>query len=227
MIGIISDIHGNLAALEEVLSALSKKKIEKIICLGDVCGYYSNVNECCELVKNNCFMTLLGNHDWYISKNQKCPRSNSANVCLDFQRKIIKKENLQWLSKLHSKSNYEDLNIVHGGWIDPLDEYINLNEDYFLNLKGSFFASGHTHMPVLWSNSLKKYCNPGSVGQPRDGDYRASFATWDGKEFTIHRVHYDYCKTQLEMKKNGFDLYYYRNLEFGLKIGDVPSEAFK
>lgn len=66
-----------------------------------------------------------------------------------------------------------------------------------------------------------KYCNPGSVGQPRDGNYKASYAILNNnKDFEIYRVEYDYKETQEHMKKIGFEEYFYKNLEYGLKIGD-------
>lgn len=219
MIAIISDIHGNLAALEAVLSKLNDLNIKDIICLGDICGYYSKVNECCLLVRKYCKICIQGNHDWYIVNNRNCPRSNSANDCLEFQRKVITKDNLNWLSTLSPQGEYQNLKMAHGGWKDPLDEYLVPSEEYFNDLKGDYFTSGHSHFSQIWKSKTKSYSNPGSVGQPRDGDWRASFATFDGRNFEIIKVEYNFKKTQEEMIKNGFDKYYSVNLEHGLMIG--------
>ena len=114
------------------------------------------------------------------------------------------------------------LNMVHGGWRDNLDEYLyDVNEDYFANLKGRYFFSGHTHVPLINYFNTKTYCNPGSVGQPRDGDWRASYALLDeqNNRVIIRRVNYDVDQIAANMKNNGFDEYYFKNLYKGIRIG--------
>ncbi|WP_096018327.1 metallophosphoesterase family protein [Campylobacter lanienae] len=221
MIGIISDIHGNYPALKAVIEELEKKGISNIICLGDICGYYSQVNECLELVKSLTENIVIGNHDYYIINNENCPRSNSANRCLDYQRKVIKPELLKWLSKKPAQAVYYGINCVHGGWNNYLDEYFDYKMLDSLNIKEKYAVSGHNHIPVVINDANIKYCNPGSVGQPRDGNYKASYAILNNnKDFEIYRVEYDYKETQEHMKKVGFEEYFYKNLEYGLKIGD-------
>ena len=219
MIGIISDIHGNYEALLAVLHNLEALKVKQIICLGDVAGYYSGVNECCELLQTQKITTILGNHDWYIISGEGCPRSNSANDCLEYQRKVIERKHRVWLSSLSKTVHIGSLHMVHGGWNDFLDEYIIPSEAYFADISGTYFASGHTHVPATYAFKSKKYCNPGSVGQPRDGDKRASFATFDGESFSLHRTSYNIKKTQLAMQQAGFSNYFYDNLEKGTRIG--------
>lgn len=113
----------------------------------------------------------------------------------------------------------DTLDAVHGGWINPLDEYVRPSEKYFEGMESLFFVSGHSHVPCLWCGKVKKYCNPGSVGQPRDGDWRASFATWDGGSFEVHRVEYDVEATQRAMFEAGFAPFYFENLSKGTRIG--------
>lgn len=221
MIAIISDIHGNHVALTAVLRELDLISVEKIICLGDVGGYYCQINECCETLQAREIFSLMGNHDWYLASGEKCPRSNSVNRCLDYQREIIRKENLNWLSALKPQACVQELSIVHGGWNDPLDEYVVPSTEYFSGIRGRFFASGHTHFPSIWSGGNKLYCNPGSVGQPRDGDPRASYAIWDDGKFSIHRVQYDFRIIQKEMKSAGFEDYFSENLAVGVRIGGM------
>ena len=93
MIAVISDIHGNYEALEAVLKEIDKLKVSKIYCLGDVVGYYSQVNECCDILRERGIECLMGNHDWYMSSGSFCPRSQSVNDCLAYQRKIISTTN--------------------------------------------------------------------------------------------------------------------------------------
>jgi len=219
MIAIISDIHGNYIALIAVINELERLGIKKIVCLGDVGGYYCQVNECCEILQRKSIFSLMGNHDWYLATGDRCPRSSAANRCLDYQRKIISKINLNWLANLKPQAEIEGLSIVHGGWNNPLDEYVAPSGNYFNRVRGRFFASGHTHIPCIWSAPGKMYCNPGSVGQPRDGDPRASFAVWNYVKFSLHRVEYDFRLLQKEMQKAGFDAYFYENLATGTRIG--------
>ncbi|MEG0860214.1 MAG: metallophosphoesterase family protein [Pseudomonas sp.] len=219
MIGIISDIHGNYSALRTVLAKLDELGVAQIICLGDTAGYYSQINECCEALRERQVFSVMGNHDWYLARHERCPRSNSANVCLDYQLSVITAPNLAWLDSLAERSVQHGVNIVHGGWNDALDEYLRPSQAYFAGLPGNYFASGHTHVQHLWEGGDKAYCNPGSVGQPRDGDPRAGFATWDGQAFCLHRVEYEIGETQQAMMKAGFTPYFYENLDNGTQIG--------
>ncbi len=217
MIGIISDIHGNFIALQEVLKVLDDMKITDIYCLGDVVGYYSQVNECCDELRARNVKCVMGNHDWYMVAKSFCARSKSVNDCLAYQRKIISKENLDWLSTFPVFIHFANIFMVHGGWNDPIDEYLEMSEEYFNKIDGKYFASGHNHIQTINSFGEKIYCNPGSVGQPRDGDPRAAFATWDSKTFHLHRVNYDIQKVGELMGKAGFSGYYYGCLRTGAR----------
>ncbi len=219
MIGIISDIHGNYPALLAVLSRLDAMGVSEVVCLGDIGGYYSQINECCDALRQRGIFSLMGNHDWYLTSGEGCPRSNSANACLDYQRKVISPINLEWLRTLSPAAEKHGIRLVHGGWNDPIDEYIRPSEKYFEPLDGDYFASGHTHVPCIWYGSGKTYCNPGSVGQPRDGDPRASFAIFEDGNFKLCRIEYEIEKTQQMMLEIGFPPYFYENLISGTRIG--------
>lgn len=219
MIGLISDIHGNYSALSTVLSALQGMGVEDIICLGDVAGYYSQINECCDALRERDIPVLQGNHDFYLTRNVPCPRSNSANRCLDYQRQNIRDDNMAWLATKQPRDFWHGINVVHGGWNDPLDEYLVPAASYFAPLEGRVFASGHTHVQLAWQCEGKTYCNPGSVGQPRDGNPAAAFATWDGSRFSLHRIAYDIDNVHQAMAKAGFTRYFSENLELGAMIG--------
>lgn len=219
MIALISDIHGNYAALAEVLREIDVLCVDEIVCLGDIGGYYCQINECCYELRSRSIFSLLGNHDHYLANDAACSRSRSANDCLDYQRSVLTDENLQWLRSLQPAATRHGINMVHGGWNDNLEEYMDLVAGYFQSIEGTVFASGHTHVPCIWSDSGKLYCNPGSVGQPRDGDRRASYALWDGEEFTLKRLEYDVAAAQDAMAVAGFDAYFYENLSHGTRIG--------
>ena len=145
MIGIISDIHGNYEALKQVLLELDKMSIADIYCLGDIVGYYSQVNECCNELRERNIKCIMGNHDWYMVSNSFCPRSQSVNDCLKYQRTIITQENLEWLKTLPFWRLEHNISMVHGGWTTPIEEYLDPDEEYFGKQEGEYFVSGHTH----------------------------------------------------------------------------------
>jgi predicted phosphodiesterase len=111
----------------------------------------------------------------------------------------------------------DNIQLLHGGWADPIDEYLIPTQEYFERVTGEIFISGHTHVQTLHKYGNKTYCNPGSVGQPRDGDPRAAFAVFDSNDFELLRVEYDMQKVFNLMEVAGFDDYYYGGLKTGAK----------
>lgn len=216
-IGIISDIHGNYEALKAVLSELDKLNISEIYCLGDVVGYYSQVNECCNELISRDIPCVMGNHDWYMAGGGFCPRSRSVNDCLVYQRNVITVENIEWLRSFPLQRHVGNIHMLHGGWSDPLDEYLHPTQEYFSRIVGDIFISGHTHIQSIHKFNGKTYCNPGSVGQPRDNDPRAAFAVYEKGGFSLHRVEYDMERVFDLMQKAGFDDYYYGCLKTGAR----------
>ncbi|HSX15571.1 MAG TPA: metallophosphoesterase family protein [Candidatus Saccharimonadales bacterium] len=218
MIALISDIHGNFVALEAVLKEIDKLGTADIYCLGDSVGYYPQVNEVLDELRRRDVKAVMGNHDWYLLADSFCDRSQTVNDTISYQKKSVSAVNLEWLKTLPVHREYDGLKMVHGGWADPVDEYLREpSKEYFDKVGGKFFASGHTHLPRVEDYGSKVYCNPGSVGQPRDGDNRASFATWDGEKFELHRVPYDFEKVGTLMEQAGFSGYYYERLAVGAK----------
>lgn len=218
MIAIVSDIHGNYIALQQVLKTIDKLGIKVICCLGDLVGYYPQINEVCGELQRRNALCVMGNHDWYLLADSFCDRSESVNDTIRHQKEIVTSDNLEWLKSLPVHREYQDLKMVHGGWVNPLDEYLRQpTKGYFEKVGGRYFASGHTHLPRVDDFGDKVYCNPGSVGQPRDGDNRAAFATWDGNAFAIHRVAYDFESVGRLMEQAGFSGYYYERLAVGAK----------
>lgn len=221
MIALLSDIHGNFVALREVLKAIDELGIDEIYCLGDTTGYFPQINEVIDELRKRNVKAVMGNHDWYMAADSFCDRSQSVNDCLAYQKKVITEENLAWVKALPVYRQAGKLFMVHGGWTDPLDEYLHEpTKEYFDKVGGRYFASGHTHLPRIEDYGDKHYCNPGSVGMPRDGDNRAAFATFDGSKFKLHRVAYDFEKVGELMEQAGFSGYYYGSLATGAsKLG--------
>lgn len=221
MIAIISDIHGNFPALQAVMAEVEKSGCERIISLGDVAGYFCKINECIVLLRQKNVINIMGNHDDYLVNNKLCPRSKSANDCLNYQRQHISLENLDWLKNSVQRIDSNVTSFVHGGWKDTLDEYLmDVKEDYFKNEKAKYFFSGHTHIQSVKSLGKICHCNPGSVGQPRDNNPKAAFALFDGEKIYLKRVDYDIDEIAIAMENCGFNRYYYKGLYSGVRIGE-------
>ncbi len=220
---ILSDIHGNLPALESVLKDISQYNIDRVISLGDVSGYYPFINEVIELLEAHNTINLIGNHDRYIIDNTECPRSTSANFCLTYQKSVITDENRAWLAKSSPSLILGEASFVHGGWDDPEDEYLyKISQSYFERFNEKFFFCGHTHVQkhIQFENG-QCFTNPGSVGQPRDGINTAAYCLFDEKTGAIElkRVTYNIDTVANKMKALGFDEKFYSNLYVGTRIG--------
>jgi diadenosine tetraphosphatase ApaH/serine/threonine PP2A family protein phosphatase len=221
MIAVVTDIHGNLPALQAVLDRIDELGCERIISLGDITGYYAQPAECIALLQDRDAIQLLGNHDKYLVDGSGCPRSRLVSELLKHQEKAVPAEQLAFLSTLESRYDEGNASFVHGGWRDPLDEYVyQIEPDRFPN-DFEFFFSGHTHVQCkVPLGDDRVYCNPGSVGQPRDGDKRAAFAVFTGDDVELHRVDYDIDAAAQAMRDAGFDEErLWMNLYEGAQIG--------
>jgi len=220
MLAVVSDIHGNLPALRAVLNSIDSLGCDRIISLGDVTGYYAEPGKCIDLLMERNAIQLLGNHDQYLVSGSGCPRSRMVSELIKHQCKAVTPVQIEYLSGLKSRYDEGDDSFVHGGWDNPLDQYLyKVSGDKLPDDRSRFF-SGHTHVQVLAEFDGKTYCNPGSVGQPRDGDSRAAFATINNGEIRLHRVEYDIDETVCAMKRAGFvEEKLWQNLYDGAQIG--------
>lgn len=223
MIAIISDIHGNLPALEAVLKDIEKHEVDRIISLGDVSGYYPFVNDCIEILRTRGIVNLMGNHDFYLISGLGCTRSKSVSQLSELFVDDISDENMDYLTNSPLVYKSEDIIMTHAGFNNPIDEYLyNISESYFKKFKYTHFFSGHTHVQHLERfEGGQVYCNPGSVGQPRDGNREASYALFEPikKQVLLKRVPYNINLVISKLKDSGFDKYYYENLINGSRIG--------
>lgn len=192
---VLADIHSNLPALEAVLEDIGEAEI---YCNGDLVGYNPYPNEVVELVREKGIFCTLGNHDYTVLTGNTARFNPYAARALNWTRERIKKENLAFLASL--PFFYEDsFYMAHGSPRYYLDEYVT--EDYPEEILNGFFnQSGrdviclaHTHVPYARRLEGKLLFNPGSVGQPRDFDPRASYALLDleRKQVKIKKVKYD------------------------------------
>lgn len=218
-IGIIADIHGNAAALRAVLAELNKFSCEKIVALGDLAGYYCQINKAAELCIENKIVSIKGNHDHYLLSGTGCPRSKTANLCLEYQKKIMNDTVWKYLNSFGMVYNNDGFWAVHGGVRDFLDEYTAQFDFSRLPVDNcNIFCTAHSHKQVMEEKAGIVYFNPGSVGQPRDKDPRAAFAVICDGMVQLHRVEYDIDEVANDMRQAGFSARYYENLYSGEAI---------
>ena len=225
--GIISDIHSNLEASRSVINTLNQRGVDKIICLGDIVGYGANPNECCELARKTAFLVVLGNHDaGSIGLTNLRNFSKSAIAVCQWTDQILTHENRDWLKKLPLTDEIGEELMVHSAPANPSEwKYIlSLNDAIteFRAFSGQICFVGHSHVPCSFIEQDNQYnivenskftlnpkaryiINPGSVGQPRDGDPRASFAIYDkdNRKVEIVKRSYDIKSAQQKILDAG------------------------
>lgn len=204
-IGILSDIHGNLPALEAVVPLVSGK-VDEIWFLGDLFGYYHEGSACLKILKSLKATCILGNHDKVlldsINAGHGIPDSytNRYGNALQLQLNHLTPEVIQYLSSSQEELVMERegyrLLLVHGAPWDRL--YGRVYPDFekwqqFDAYCADFFLLGHTHYPIDLRYENKRVLNPGSVGQPRNSGRHASFGILDleTKKFELQKTPYD------------------------------------
>ncbi len=216
-VGVFSDVHANLDALEVVLFALEELQVDLLACLGDVVGYGAQPNECCERIRELVDVAVLGNHDAAV-----CGRMDysyyraAARDALDWHANRLSAENLKWLSSLPYSHRMGELAFSHGSPLALEEfEYIFILDQVKPLLKASERLAkvtfiGHSHLckcfhfdeenarEVLHTRfrlkpGRKYIITGGSVGQPRDYDPRACFGVYDTEtqRYEYHRRPYD------------------------------------
>lgn len=219
MLAILSDIHGNLPALEAVIADAKSRGCTSFLSLGDVAGYGAQPGECIDLLRELGVKNILGNHDSYITLDENCPRSRAVTQIIDYQKKILTSEQVNWLKASVDFLRDGERLFVHGGPEDPRDQYIYNVAREIIPAGVRWLFSGHTHVQIVVEFDDCGYCNPGSVGQPRDGDNRAAYAVLCQDKVELHRVPYDIDRAVEAMKAAGFEPFFYENLYKGAQIG--------
>lgn len=225
-IGIFSDIHGNLEALEVVLESIEKENIDRLICLGDLVGYGPDPNLCVKMSIQAADITIAGNHDYAAINRITTENFNEyAREAIDWTKTVLNPESIEALHQLPLIVSENNMTAVHGTLESPSDwNYIMTIEDAYRNLMAmttKICFIGHSHIPVNFirdknlditlekSNNIPIHkesmylINVGSVGQPRDGDPRASYGILDMEknEFHLKRIPYQIEKVQKKMEK--------------------------
>ncbi|MEJ5166366.1 MAG: metallophosphoesterase family protein [Thermoanaerobaculia bacterium] len=242
---IISDIHGNLQALNALLEATRKKKFQKILLLGDLVGYGANPNEVIETIREDkrILKIVRGNHDRVVLEEGTENTFNlPAMAAILWTRKNLKEENLNFLKTLSpGPVKIENFLICHGS---PIDEDLYILSSYeayesFMKTKEKIIFFGHSHIPSVFifekskisgylmkgdylhlnlQKNLRYLINPGSVGQPRDGNPKLSFIIFDSKKYslTLYRIPYDFKMAMKSIMEAGLPIHLASRLERGL-----------
>jgi predicted phosphodiesterase len=196
LIAIIADIHGNLEALVSVLEHIGSA--EEVVCLGDIVGYGPSPNECCELIRELDIPTVQGNHDYMCACLEGVEGVRAAAlIATHWTNKVLTPANREWLLGLPLQRDYDEMTLIHGGPgtdEDKRKRYVRVqrttDEEFDAMLEqvpGRRLALGHTHVP--YSHGVRSTVfNPGSVGQPRDGDWRSSYATLNDMRMSLHSL---------------------------------------
>jgi diadenosine tetraphosphatase ApaH/serine/threonine PP2A family protein phosphatase len=226
-VAVVSDIHGNLHALEAVLESIAAEAPDTIWCLGDLVGYGPRPNECCALAAERMDVCLIGNHDLAVlGRLDLAEFAPDAAVSARWTASVLEAEHRSYLESLESTAAREGAGLYHASPRDPVWEYV-LSPAAAL---GSLLAAeeelvlvGHSHV-ALWfglaGDALdgdlapdgtelelaadgRWLLNPGSVGQPRDGDARAAWLVLDLAERRVRyrRVPYPVERTQAELRE--------------------------
>lgn len=192
-VGLISDIHANRIALDAVLEDMPP--VDHLVCAGDVVGYNPWPAECVEIVRECEIPMVMGNHDRAVASDTAFRFNAMAKAGVEHSRRELSDDQLEWLAGLPEERTVLDGNvkIVHGHPDDP-DHYTYPEEFSPELLDGEeLLVLGHTHVQAHATYEEGIVCNPGAVGQPRDGDSRGAYAIvdLDRMEVEERRVEYD------------------------------------
>ena len=240
---IIADIHANLTAFKAVLDHIERRGgVAEIWCLGDIVGYGPDPHQCIELLRQYNHICVAGNHDWAaIGKADASDFNPDAAVACQWTAQQLSPEDVEYLDNLPMVIEKGDFTLVHGSPRQPIWEYllsISSARENFAYFSSQFCLVGHSHVPSIFRRTETGDCsfnpfsanvglalgksrliiNPGGVGQPRDGDPRASYAIFDSETrmVRLYRVPYDINATQLKMVKHNLPVSLMSRLSHGV-----------
>jgi diadenosine tetraphosphatase ApaH/serine/threonine PP2A family protein phosphatase len=227
---IIADVHSNLAALESALALIDSLACDRVIDIGDIVGYAAHPNEVTSKVQSVAVLGIRGNHDIAVLDPHHAESFNTfAREAIFWTRGELTASNADYLRSLKDQEKLDDIIMAHGSLLDP-DEYVLSPFQAAKSLEIApcrITAVGHTHYPEVYKydpesglcrdilasegeveleEGFRYLVNPGSIGQPRDGDWRAAFAVYDDNgrgSVRIYRVEYDVHTTVEKIKKVG------------------------
>jgi diadenosine tetraphosphatase ApaH/serine/threonine PP2A family protein phosphatase len=218
-VAILTDIHSNLPALEAVLGAIDEARIEHSWCLGDVVGYGAQPDDCARLVSERCELSLVGNHDLAVTGEIDTDVfSASAAAAVEWTRANAGGSTIDFLKSLEPQNTEHEVGLYHASPRDPVWEYVlavDQARECMEQQSARVSLIGHSHVALWFSDGDgptgangggqaedgreldlsegRWLLNPGSVGQPRDGDPRAAWLDLDTAAWTAtyRRIDYD------------------------------------
>jgi predicted phosphodiesterase len=226
-VAVISDVHANSHALTAVLAQIDDAAVDAVWCLGDTVGYGPRPNECCEAIRERADECLVGNHDLVaLGELEVSDFNDEAAAAAVWTSQVLTQESRSFLEGLEPLAHLDGADLFHASARDPVWEYVLTNEAARATLEltsARLVLVGHSHValaltfdgtevigglaPAGFEVELKGrwLLNPGSVGQPRDGDPRAAWLLLDlERRFAaFHRVAYSIEETQSEMRERG------------------------
>lgn len=239
--GILTDIHANLEALTACIAAAEEQRVDRFVCLGDTVGYGADPNAACDIVRQRCQFTVLGNHDAAVAGLMDYSYYYAAaREVLDWTALHLSKENMDWLRGLPYQKVEGEVAWGHASPRDPsafeyvfaLEQAEDLVERAGKLARINFI--GHSHLQRafhlgrtvrdVWAERVHLdgagtwLCSIGSCGQPRDYDPRACFGIWDDAERTVefHRVQYNAERTARKILEAGLSPHFARRLLHGV-----------
>jgi len=216
-VAVVSDIHANRHAFEATLDAVAASEASELWCLGDLVGYGAEPDACVELARRHAAVCLAGNHDMAVTGELSLEDfSRGASLAAQWTREVLGAENLAFLATLRPQGEEDGIGLYHASPRDPVWEYVLsalLAELCMDRQEHRICLIGHSHVALSFVRREGELTtgepqragthlelaagewllNPGSVGQPRDGDPRASWLLLDTEEPTavFHRTDYD------------------------------------
>ena len=238
--GILSDIHGNLEALQKVVSACQDEAVGALLCLGDIVGYGANPKECLDMVRELNAICVAGNHDWAATGKIHSESFNpDAKEAIYWTQQQLTDEDTAFLNGLSLVYHNPDLILVHGSLSEPerfhYMMYMSEAAETFYLMNRAVCFVGHSHVPQIIVQrdeenvalddlktkiqpDYKYIVNAGSVGQPRDGNPMAVYGIYDTETGTvkIKRTAYDIGAAQEKIIRAGLPMSLAERLAFGL-----------
>jgi diadenosine tetraphosphatase ApaH/serine/threonine PP2A family protein phosphatase len=227
-VAVISDVHGNWHALEAVLEDVEREQPDELWCLGDLVGYGPRPNPCCAAVERRAAICLAGNHDLGVLGEIDLEEfSGDAVLAARWTRTVLAEGSRSFLQSLRPQGSCDGAELFHASPRDPVWEYVLTEEAAhaaFDLTEERLVLVGHSHVPLAITlddkaiggglapaghettlDGARRLLNPGSVGQPRDGDPRAAYAIADTTErrVELYRLPYAVEETQEKILKAG------------------------
>jgi len=209
---VLADVHSNWLALQAI-----RETFDACLFLGDLVEYGVDPIPCIDWVRKHATVSIRGNHDHSLAQRVPPPEGSGFRKLAGATRRLhwelLRPSHLKYLSQLPVTQDFAldglRFHLVHATPRDPMDEYLTSDADAWRkrleNIEADFVCVGHTHIPFHLDLGQWQLLNPGSVGQPRDGDPRAAYAVIENGKVHLRRVEYDVERAVDQLKASGLE----------------------